>query len=445
MRHDNTTTGQDQIPANLDTEAAVLGSCLLDRDAIIPLAATLEVDDFYLETHQHIYAAILALYQRRVPPDFQTVADELRRSGHLEQVGGTTGLLELTALVPTAYHVEYYAQIVLRDSLSRGVIDAGRDIAAAGYDGEDRTTLIARIEERLKRVTLRSATSEFVWMGAAMNEFLEELGKGGPRRTSTNISSLDRQLVGGLMQDALYVVAARPGQSKSWFGCQLALNMARSGGMVVLYSFEMKRNQLMARFQSLMTGIHLDRVLSPTTLTNEELQRISQAASIADNYRIATRDDFGLALEGVINGAIGLQAEYGQIDLVIIDYLQLATTGTKRREPNRVQEVGEISRGLKKLAGTLACPVLALSQLNRSIEGRQDNTPRLSDLRESGSIEQDSDAVLFLQRDEHLENTTNIIIAKQRNGPADVTVKLFHDPACGRWNDLETFRTPEGY
>jgi replicative DNA helicase len=417
----------------------------MDRDALIPIAADLTAADFYVPSHQRIYAAMLALYSRRVPPDAQTVAEELRRTNELETVGGFGGLMELAYVVPTALHVQYYAQIVMDCSLARSVIEAGRDIAAAGYDGEDRATLIARAEERLKRSTLRAATSDFVWMGEAMNAFLEQLGTGGAKRTSTGIMGLDRQLVGGLMQDALYTVAARPGAGKTWIACQLAYTVARRGGLVVFYSFEMKRDQLMARFQSLATGIRLDRVLTPAELTTEELQRISQAAAAMEGYRLALRDDFGLALEGVIGGAVGLQAEHGAIDLLIVDYLQLTTTGTKRREPNRVQEVSEISRGLKKLAGTLACPVLALSQLNRGIEGRQDSTPRLSDLRESGSIEQDSDAVLFLQRDDKMENTTNVIIAKQRNGPSDVTVKLFHDPTCGRWGDLETFHAVQGY
>lgn len=425
-------------PVNLEAEAAVIGSCLLDRDAIIPIAANLEADDFYDETNRRMYSCIRSLYERRVPADLITIGDELQRHGWYDECGGLPGISNYAKATPTSYHVEYYAQIVLDKSLGRAVIDAGRDIAAAGYEEEDRETLAARVENRMQRSLLRGATSKFVWSEQALDETMAMIGSGGARYTPTGIVSLDHSLVGGLYQDALYTLAARPGQGKTWLGCQIAYNVMRRGGLVLFYSYEMKRSELMGRILSIHTKLDNDRIRRPDSLSTDDLQRLSRAQETLKTSRLAIRDDFGLLLNGITSGAIGIQAEHGQVDLVIVDYLQLSTTGTKKKEPNRVEEVGEISRGLKVLAGTLGCPVLALSQMNRAVEGRTDSAPRLSDLRESGSIEQDSDGVLFLQKNPDADKLMNVIIAKQRSGPQDVTVKLWFNPATGRWADLDT-------
>lgn len=435
----------DVLPTSIEAEAAVLGACLLDRDAVVLVSGVLEPADFYHPGHAAIYTAMLDLYKRRVPPDLITVSDALRQVGQYDDCGGSAYLMELAERTPTAYHCEYYARIVFDKWVARQFIEAGRGIAAAGYEGGGFEALSAHVQERMQRIANRASNSSFISMEQGIEDFMQQLGAGGPQRLRTGVATLDQGLDGGLWPDGLYTIAARPGIGKSWLGLQLAHTVASRGGRVVYFSYEMKVYQLMARMMALECGIPLGAINRPKLLTDAQLEQISRAAAEMAEWQIVWRDDFGLFLDALIGGAVGLQNQHGKVDLIVVDYLQLVSTGEKKRQPNRVQEVGEISRGLKRLAGTVACPVIALGQLNRQVEGRQGNEPQLSDLRESGDIEQDSDGVLLLWKKDDAPNVMYIKVAKHRHGPMGHTLQLFHRSDIGWFRDLSGYSSVEGY
>lgn len=441
------------LPSNVNAEMAVIGCCLLDRDAVMAIAPWLTVDHFLLEQHRWIYDAILRCYRQRTPPDYQTVGEVMRQMGHLDAIGGMEALIDYTNLVPTALHVEYYAAAVRDTAIARQIIQAGGQIAAAGYGTQAQEDLIADVTKMLQRATTRPHLTGLSTIEQVDAEYGEMLERGGMRAVPTGLATIDRMLGGGFHQDELVILAARPGQGKTWFALQMMAQVAKAGELVLFCSFEMKRVELYNRMVARDTGIDSQKPRRGINgLTDDDLRRITEARGNIMSYPIVFSDNFGISMEGIHSAALGLQAERGQIGLVIVDYMQIANAdepGKRRREPNRVQEVGEISRGFKRLAGELGCPVLALSQMNRAIEGRQSKEPMLSDLRESGSIEQDADIVLFLHHDEaynansSTQGIANVIIAKQRNGPLG-KVELHFSRDVGRWVDLD-YKTPQGY
>jgi replicative DNA helicase len=442
------------LPSNLHAEAAVIGSCIYDRDAIFAIAPYLNVEHFYLERHRWVYDAILRCSRQRIPPDYQTVGEVLRQMGHLEDVGGLDALIEYTTVVPTALHVEYYARAVLATAKGREVIQAGSQIAAAGYEGLDEDELIANVTRMLQRATTRPHMQGLYTAEQVDDEYGQMLERGGVKAVPTGLASIDRMLGGGLHQDELILVAARPSVGKSWFALQIARNVVRDGGVVLFCSFEMSRVELWNRMIAHASGVDSQKPRQGLdALNDDELRRITEARRILREHPIVFEDNFGISMAGIHSAALGLHAERGQVDLVIVDYIQIANADEperRRREPNKVQEVGEISRGFKRLAGELACPVLALSQMSRSIEGRQVKRPVLSDLRDSGNLEQDADVVMFLHRDELYDKdtprkgTADVIIAKQRNGPLG-DVELQFRSEIGRWYEIEGFSRVEGY
>lgn len=436
------------LPVNYDAEMAVIGSIILDRDAIIAIAPWLEESDFYLPQHKAIYAAALDCYRRRVPPDLITIGEYLRQSGDFDGIGGIPGLTLYTNAVPTAMHVEYYAQIVRDTALSRAMIEAGGDIAATGYKtGLDRAALVQRAQQLLERATNRVQTSILATAEQVSQEWQAMLQAGGNVGHPTGLTLLDRQLAGGFHRGELIIAAARPSVGKTAFALQIARNTARRGERVLFASFEMKRVDLWSRLVAMESGISLERVRQPHLMDQHDMARAVEADGILSQTALMIDHDFGATIGDVRNRALALQAERGPIALMIVDYLQLVNTPSSK-ERNRVLEVGEISRGLKRLAGELDCPVLALSQLNRGVEGRADKIPLLSDLRESGNLEQDSDVVLFLHRpelygDAQLKGVCEIHIAKQRQGPLG-KVALRYFPDTGRWFDT-AYESPKGY
>lgn len=441
------------LPHNDAAERATLGAIFLDRDAIVPIAAWLAPEHFYHQKHAWIFEAQLACYTRRTPPDLTTVADELRRSGRLDEIGGVPLLIDLSNSVPTAYHVEYYARIVERTAVLRRLIQAGGKIAALGFDETDdvEQTLDAA-EAELFAVSQRRGMQGFVSLAQVVDqyyEYLNEVQERGAEMTGIGTGFIDfDRLTGGLHKSDLLILAARPGVGKSSLAMTIAFNIAmQQQAPVGVFALEMGRDQLLQRLLATHTGIDSQK-LRTGRITPQELQALMDSMGRLSAAPIYIDDTPGLTVNELRSKARRLQAEHG-LDVLIIDYLQLMSGSGKRGE-NRVQEVSEISRSLKALARELNIPVIALSQLSRAVEGRTNHVPVLADLRESGSIEQDADMVMFIYREEMYDKDTDkkgiaeIHIAKHRNGPLGV-VSLFFDSRTTRFRDLAPYHSPDGY
>jgi replicative DNA helicase len=441
---------QPTLPSNVDAERATLGSVLLNRDALAAIAAWLKPEYFYLERHSQIYAAMLACFNNRVPPDTRTVSEELRRRGHLEQVGGVIYLGELVEGVPTSYHVEFYARTVERTAILRRLINTGAQIAALGYNEQieiDET--IDKAEALLFDIAQKRTSQDFVHISSVVDSYYEQLNylqehRGEVMGVQTGYRDFD-QITGGLHRSDLIILAARPGTGKTSFAMSLAYNVAMYySNTVAVFSLEMGREQLVQRLIAMETQIDTHR-LRLGQVPDNQLKIVFDAMGRLAQAPIYIEDTPGISIMELRSKARRLQSQHG-VSLIIIDYLQLMSG---RGKENRVQEVGEISRGLKALARELNVPVIALSQLSRAVEGRQSHIPMLSDLRESGSIEQDADIVMFIYRDELYNKDSDkkgiaeIHIAKHRNGPVGV-VNMRFDPSTTRFADL-TYRAPEGY
>jgi replicative DNA helicase len=419
-------------PQNLDSEQAVLGSILIDRDAIIEVADFLHPDDFYRQAHGRIFAAMLDLFEHREPIDVVTVAEALERAGELEAVGGPSYLSQLGNDTPTAVHVAQYGRIVERKALLRRLIQAAGRIAAIGYeDGPDIQEAIDRSEAELFAVSQRRSGDSFSPLRTLLHNAYDRLDylhahRGEIIGIPSGFPDLDL-LTTGFQASDLIVLAARPSVGKT----SLALNIAehasvREGKTVGVFSLEMSKEQLVLRLLSSVAAIDSQRLRSGF-LEEMDFARIAPAMNALSEAPLFIDDTPAITTMELRTKARRLQAERG-LDLLIVDYLQLMQATTSSRDANRVQEVSEISRGLKSLARELKVPVLALSQLSRQPELRESAEPRLSDLRESGAIEQDADLVLFLWREKGdrdksaRESETdgeivNLRLAKHRNGP----------------------------
>lgn len=436
-------------PHNLEAEQSVLGSLLIDRDAIIRIASFVRPADFYRAANAIIYQAVLDLYNRREPPDLVTLVDELRRNGRLEDAGGEAYLSELIAAVPTAVHVEYYARIVERAAVKRRLIDAGTQIVGIGYDDSQGVEDALDDAERLVfDVSQRRTTRDFQSIGEVLETYFDRLDtlhqhKGSVVGVPTGFADLDK-LTGGLQKSDLIIIAARPAVGKSALGLGIAYNAAvRYGRTVGLFVLEMSAEQIVQRILAMETGIDSHR-LRLGYIDDSEWSSVTRAFGRLSEAAIFVDDTASINIMELRSKARRLHAERG-LDLLIIDYLQLVTG---RRTENRVQEISEISRSLKGLARELDVPVIALAQLSRAVESRQSHVPMLSDLRESGSIEQDADIVGFIYREETYDPDTDrkgiadLIIAKHRNGPIGTVHLRFFDRTA-RFADLELYREPD--
>ena len=440
-------TALDRLPPhNLEAEQSVLGSLLIDRDAIIKVAAFVKSEDFYLGANNTIYQAILDLYNRREPTDFITLSDELARRDKLDTIGGIAYLSSLLNAVPTAVHVEYYGKIVERTATLRRLIDAGSQIVSIGYrDGIDTEDALDAAERTILDVSQKRVTKDFQSISDVLDKFFDQIDymqqhRGDVVGVPTGFTDLD-QLTGGLQKSDLLILAARPSMGKTAFGLGIAYGAAVQHGKTVgVFSLEMSAEQLVQRLLSTETGVDSHR-LRLGHIDDGEWDRISRAFGRLAEANIYIDDSAGAGVMDVRSKARRLQAEHG-LDLLIVDYLQLMSG---RRTDNRVQEISEISRGLKGLARELNIPVIALSQLSRAVETRADHRPMLSDLRESGSIEQDADIVMFIYREDKYDDTSEkkgiaeIIVAKHRNGPVgSISLRFFEQTA--RFADLELYR-----
>jgi len=435
-------------PHNLEAEQSVLGSLLIDRDAIIRVASTVKPDDFYSAANGAIYQAILDLYNRREPTDLVTLTDELARHDRLEQIGGVAYLSTLLTIVPTSVHVEYYGRIVERTATLRRLISAGTSIVGIGYNEDgDIEEALDRAERALFDVSQRRTTRDFQTIAEVLDRFFDQIDylqqhRGEVVGVGTGYSDLDT-LTGGLQKSDLIIIGARPSVGKSAFMLGIAHGAAiLHAKRVAYFSLEMSAEQLVQRLLSTETGVDSHR-LRLGQIDDNEWDRISRAFGRLAEAKIYIDDSAGLSMMDLRSKTRRLQAEHG-LDLVIIDYLQLMQG---RRSENRVQEISEISRGLKGLARELNIPVIAAAQLSRSLETRADKRPLLSDLRESGSIEQDADIVMFIHREEvynpesERKGIAEIIVAKHRNGPVGSINLRFFDRTA-RFADLELYREP---
>jgi replicative DNA helicase len=438
-------------PHNLEAEQSVLGSLLIDRDAIIRIASYVKPTDFYRAANGTIYEAILALYNRREPTDLITLVDELRRNGRLEDAGGETYLTELIASVPTAVHVEYYGRIVERTATLRRLIGAGSEVVTFGYDESlELEEALDKSEQAIFAVAQRRQTRDFRSVREVLEEYFDRLdtlhqNKGTVVGVPTGFADLDK-ITGGLQNSDLIIIAARPAVGKSALGLGMAYNSAvRHGKTVGLFVLEMSAEQIVQRMLSMETGIDSHR-LRLGYIDDSEWASVTRAFGRLAEANIYVDDSASVSLMDVRSKARRLHAERG-VDLIIIDYLQLMTASGGRGD-NRVQEISQISRGLKGLARELNVPVVALAQLSRAVETRQSHVPMLSDLRESGSIEQDADIVMFIYREDTYDPETerkgiaDLIIAKHRNGPVGTVHLRFFDRTA-RFADLELYREPD--
>jgi replicative DNA helicase len=428
---DNVTNMQRIPPHSLEAEQSVLGAMLLDKEAVAAAAEVLRGEDFYSDAHKEIFEAILDIYDNGTPVDLVTLAEALRQRGTLEAVGGGTYISDLSMSVPSTANVGYYIKIVEEKAILRRLISASNDIIKESYEAsEDLDIIIDHAEKKIFDISQRKNNRAFEPIKTILLDTyskIEELtkNKGKIVGVPTGFRDFDMR-TSGLNPSDFILIAARPSMGKTSFAINIAQNAAiQSNVPVAIFSLEMSRDQLAQRMLSSEANIELQKIRSGD-LSEEDWIKLVHAATPLSQAPIFIDDTPGISVMEVRSKARRLKMEHG-LGLIVIDYLQLMS-GRGRAE-SRQQEVSEISRSLKALARELDVPVVALSQLSRGPEARQDHRPMLSDLRESGAIEQDADVVVFLYRDEYYnpdsekKNIAEAIIAKQRNGPTG-TIEL---------------------
>src|SRR5256884_493363 len=431
-------------PQNLEAEEAVLGAMLLSPGAIGAVSEVLDASDFYRESHAKIYRAALALYAKGEPVDAITLVDELEERGQLEAVGGRVRVHELAALVPATANAAHYARIVREMATLRGLIRVGSEIARLGWDRPgDTTDLVDRAEQVVFDLSQSRVSTEFSHIEALLKESFERitaLYEAGAEITgiASGFRDLDR-LTSGFQPGNLVIVAARPSMGKSALGLGIAANLAvRHEIPVALFTLEMSKAEVTQRLMCSEAKVESQR-LRTGKLAVDDWPRLTAACDKLAKAPIYVDDTGSITMMEIRSKARRLKSREPSLGLIVVDYMQLMTSGVSAE--NRVQEVSQISRSLKILARDLDVPILALSQLSRAVEQRHDKRPILSDLRESGSIEQDADLVIFIYRDEYYNEESDqqglaeVILAKHRNGPTDA-VKLSFLKRYAKFADL---------
>ena len=441
-------TAAKQPPQNTEAEASLLGAVLIDSDAIVKIADSIGARDFFDAKHMRIYEAVTQLYEKHSPIDVLTLSDQLKNNGYLDMVGGPAYLTELTNFVPTAAHVEQYADIVAQKAVRRRLIGASQDMANLSFDeSKSLQELIEEAETKLFEVSQQHAKQDVISLEAILAESFERLDelhkdKEKIRGIPTGYKELDNMLA-GLQRSDLFVLAARPSMGKTAFVLNLAHKIAvKAHESVLIFSLEMSKEQLVDRLLSMESGVEA-WALRTGNLTDADFEKIGEAMGILSEAQIFIDDSPGITVSDLRTKA-RREAHTRPLGLIVVDYLQLMSGGSRFGDVgNRVQEISEISRGLKGVARELNVPLIALSQLSRSVESRPDKIPQLADLRESGSIEQDADVVAFLFREEYYnpetdrKNIMEVLIKKHRNGPTGA-VELYFDRDKQRITSIDT-------
>lgn len=416
----------ERIPPHSDeTEKAVLGACLLDKEALFEVLEVVVRDDFYNERHKEIYNALLSMYQNNIPVDIVTLCDELKKRKSLEMIGGRGYIIELTSNVPSVLNAKDYAKIVSEKASVRQMIRVSEDITEKGYASQmGERELIDYAESNIFKIAQKNQRNDYAKIQEVLKNNIEIIGEAAKNKGKviglpTGFKAFDEK-TSGLQKSDLIILAARPAMGKTAFALNIAQQCAiKSNASVAIFSMEMSKEQLGQRLLSIQARVELEK-LKTGELEGTDWERLSLALDDLNNTKIVIDDNPGITVMEMRNKCRRIKRDQG-LDLIIVDYLQLMATGGKVE--NRNQEVSALSRGLKILAREIDCPVIVLSQLSREVDKRSDHEPILSDLRESGSIEQDADIVIFLYREEYYNNATekpgicDVIIAKHRSGP----------------------------
>ncbi|OGL31191.1 replicative DNA helicase [Candidatus Saccharibacteria bacterium RIFCSPHIGHO2_12_FULL_41_12] len=441
-----------ELPQNLEAEASLLGAILIDTDAIIKVADVIDETDFFDPKNAHIYRCIKKIYENRGAIDVLTLADMLKSENLLDSVGGSSYINELTNFVPTAAHVVKYAEIVSDKSMRRKLIRTSKEITDFGYNEQTSIgDIIETAETKLFDVSGKHVKNSIISLEQILNDSFERLDelhkdKGGVRGLSTGFKDLDTVLAGFQKSD-LVIIAARPSMGKTALSLNLAHNVAKkTKERVLIFSLEMSKEQLVDRLLAAEAGVDAWNIRTGN-MSDQDFEKIGHAMGTLSEEPILIDDTPSISVSEMRTKA-RREMHNHPIGLIIVDYLQLMSGSSKfaNNPSNRVQEISEISRGLKNIARELNVPVIALSQLSRMVENRSPQIPQLADLRESGSIEQDADVVAFIYREEFYKPDTerrhiaDILIKKHRNGPTG-NIELYFDITKQRFRSLDSKHT----
>ncbi len=437
-----------ELPHNLDSEQSVLGSILLDSGRIVEVANWLKPEMFYSHKHADIYAAMLHLHNQRTPADTRTVSNELKRRGQLDRVGGVLGVSDLADSIPTSGHIAYYARIVEENATRRALIANSGKAAALAYDetqsiDDVRAGVISLITEAAVKRDDAGATP----LGEMLNEQLEDFGQEHAPATSTGLYDLDEIIYGLTCEGRLITIAGRPGHGKTALALTIALNLVRQGKPGLFFSMEMSKAELSQRAIAMYSEID-GRTIQSRNLTDDQFRRATEAAGMMLDWPLYTRSG-GFTLADIRTMTLRHIMEHGPLAFVVVDYVGLVRP-SGRKGQTRQQEIGETTRGLKALAMETSADVFMLAQLNRDIEKRDDAIPSLSDLREAGDIENDSNIVTFVINPEKLNPETQdkgkgiVWVVKHRGGACGKVELRFNAPLT-RFDNLAKFRDVDGY
>lgn len=412
-------------PHNLESEQCVIGSIIVEEQTLVPVAEILDREDFYIDAHKVIYDSMIELGNERKPIDMITLTNRLKEKGYLDQVGGVTYLTSITNMIPTTSNVKVYAEIVKKNSTLRKLIKASNDIISMGYEASDSLDDILNVaEKKIFDISQDRMSQDFKPISEVLTSvtaMIEEVYSKGSDITGLDTGFIDlNKKLGGFHKSDLILIAARPGMGKTAFALNLVANVAiRSKSSVAVFSLEMSKEQLVQRLLSSQSNVALDNI-NKGKIADDEWKKLTDAMTVLSSSHIFIDDTPGIKVSEIRSKCRKLKMEKG-LDMIMIDYLQLMEADG--RADNRQQEVSKISRSLKILAKEMNCPVIALSQLSRNTESGKDHMPKLSDLRDSGAIEQDADIVMFIYRDEYYtkmetkkKDLAEIIIAKNRHG-----------------------------
>lgn len=432
------------ITISADAEQSVLGSILIDNDVIIEVSNIISTEDFHYNAHKIIYSSMLDLYTSSIPIDFITLTNNIKNKISIEEAGGYEYISKLPSILDYSKNISYYAKIVKEKSTLRKLIDSSNEIIISAKSGKSIDEILEKAEEKIFSISQEKGTANLSHIKDVLVEtynIIEQNYKSKGSITGVTTGFIDlNQKTNGLQKTDLILVAARPATGKTAFALNIAQNASKDGKKVAVFSLEMSKTQLVQRILSAESKVELHK-LKTGELEEEDWQKLVNAMSVMTKYPIYINDTAGINLIEIRSQCRKLKMQHG-LDMVIIDYLQLMES--ESRTESRQQEISKISRGLKILAKEMECPIIALSQLSRAPEQRTNHRPMLSDLRESGAIEQDADIVMFLYRDEiyhpdtDKKNVTEVILAKHRNGEIG-TVELAWHGKNQLFLDLESY------